>query len=572
MKKKLPVYFFFLTVFSIAQIGINTTDPKGALDVTAIDNTGLVLPRVASIEDVTDGNGNPPVDGTTVYDLSRNTTCFYQNDRWLCIGLDASGDPVLTDETIVSTFNNTSSIDYIKASNTDAGDVFGISISLSDDGNTMAVGSLREASNATGINGNQNDNSFQNGAVYVFVRTAGIWSQQAYIKTSTQGLVIDFGRSVSLSSDGNTLAIGTDQESNNATGINGNENNGVASRSGAAYVFVRTGTTWSQQAYIKASNAEGNDRFGFSLNLSNNGNTLAVGAFGEASNATGINGNQNDNSIQFSGAAYVFTRTGTTWTQEAYLKASNPDNFDFFGVSASLSGDGNTLAVGANGEASNSSGINGNQNDNSLTNSGAVYVFIKVAGVWSQQAYIKASNLVGDGNYARHISFSNNGDTMVVGSSGDGGVGSAYVFSRSGSTWTQEARLQSSNIENQDHFGRLVSISENGNVLAIGASGEDSNATGINGDQNNNSLEGSGAVYIFTRTGSTWTQQAYIKTTNPDIADGNDEIPLSLSGNGRTLAAGYLREASNATGINGNQANDNANLSGAVYVYEANSN
>ena len=199
-----------------------------------------------------------------------------------------------------------------------------------------------------------------------------------YIKAGNTDLGDEFGSSVSLSGDGNTLAVGTLWEDSNATGINGNETDNSATASGAVYVFTRSGATWSQQAYIKASNTDSLDFFGLVVSLAADGNTLVVGASGEDSNATGIDGNQADNSATASGAVYVFTRSGATWSQQAYIKASNTDLGDGFGRSVSLSGDGNTLVVGAIGEDSNATGIDGNQADNSagpIADSGAVYLY-----------------------------------------------------------------------------------------------------------------------------------------------------------------------------------------------------
>ena len=150
------------------------------------------------------------------------------------------------------------------------------------------------------------------------------------------------------------------------------------------YVFTRRGNTVAQQAYIKASNPADGANFGSSVALSRDGNTLAVAAYYESSAATGINGNQNDRSIPEAGAVYIFTRSGTTWSQQAYIKASNTgqaavgDGFaegDQFGYSIALSADGNTLAVGAIGEDSAATGINGDQADNMANQSGAAYVF-----------------------------------------------------------------------------------------------------------------------------------------------------------------------------------------------------
>ncbi|HBH81488.1 MAG TPA: integrin, partial [Nitrospira sp.] len=273
---------------------------------------------------------------------------------------------------------------YLKASNTGAGDFFSTAIAF--DGDTLVVGAPFEDSNATGVNGDQANNSASAaGAVYVFVRTNGVWAQQAYLKASNTGAGDNFGSSVAL--NGDTLVIGAPEEASNAVGVNNDQTNNSASGSGAVYVFTRSGTTWSQQAYLKASNTGAGDQFGHSVAI--DGNTLVVGATEEASNAIGINGDETNNSASGSGAVYVFTRSGTTWSQEAYLKASNTEAGDNFGRSVALSS--NTVIVGASLEDSNAIGVNGNQADNSASGSGAVYVFTRSGTTWTQQAYLKAS-------------------------------------------------------------------------------------------------------------------------------------------------------------------------------------
>jgi hypothetical protein len=233
------------------------------------------------------------------------------------------------------------------------------------------------------------------------------------------------------------------------TGVNsGLQNNNSFPSAGAAYVFTRTGTTWTPQAYIKASNTAPATFFGVSISLSSDGNTLAVGSEEEGSSATGINGNQADTSAPSAGAAYLFTRTLTTWSQDAYIKASNTEAFDFFGSSVRLSGDGHTLAVVASEEDSAATGINGDQLSNTALTSGAVFTFTHVGGVWSQKSYVKASNT-----------------------------------------------------EPADLFGASISLSTDGKTLAVGAvgdvSGESSAATGINGNQSDNSAPAAGAVYLY---------------------------------------------------------------------------
>jgi trimeric autotransporter adhesin len=155
---------------------------------------------------------------------------------------------------------------------------------------------------------------------------------------------------------------------------------------------VYVGDLTAAIGYVKASNTGANDRFGNSVALSADGNTLAVGAYGEDSSATGIGGDQTNNSASSSGAVYVFARSGSTWSQQAYVKASNTGAGDCFGSSVALSADGDTLAVGAYNEASSATGIGGVQTNNSAPSSGAVYVFTRSGSTWSQQAYVKASN------------------------------------------------------------------------------------------------------------------------------------------------------------------------------------
>jgi len=272
-------------------------------------------------------------------------------------------------------------IGYFKAGNPGANDSFGHSVSLAADGSTLAVGATGEDSDTAGVNTTPNDDGSadSSGAVYVFTRAGGTWSQQAYLKAANTGAGDEFGYySISLAADGKTLAIGADEEDSNSTGVNSAPNDdGSADDSGAVYVFTRPVGTWSQQAYIKASNPGVSDNFGYSVSLAADGNTLAVGALFENSNTTGVNSTPNDDgSADKSGAVYVFNRAGMTWSQQAYLKASNTGVADELGGSVSLAADGNTLAVGANYEDSNSTGVNSTPNDDGTANdSGAVYLY-----------------------------------------------------------------------------------------------------------------------------------------------------------------------------------------------------
>ena len=278
------------------------------------------------------------------------------------------------------------------------------------------------------------------GAVLLCVHEAGArypltidpLAQQAYAKASNAGAVDAFGTSVAVSGD--TVVVGAPSEDSSSTGVNSTPNES-ASGSGAAYVFVRTGTTWTQQAYLKAGNTGSVDAFGTSVAVS--GDTIVIGAPSEDSSSTGVNSTPNE-SASGSGAAYVFSRAGTTWTQQAYLKASNTGSPDAFGTSVAVSGD--TVVVGAPSEDSSSTGVNSTPNESAS------------------------------------------------------GSGAAYMFSRTGTTWSQQAYLKASNTGSPDAFGTSVAV--NGGTIAVGAPSEDSSSTGVNSTPNE-SASGAGAAYVF---------------------------------------------------------------------------
>jgi hypothetical protein len=414
-----------------------------------------------------------------------------------------------------------------RTSNTGSGDYFGSTVALSTDGNTMAVAANWEASSATGVNGNQADNSIpQAGAVYIFTRTNGTWRQQAYLKASNTGEGGEngdgdqFGFSLALSDDGNTVAVGAISEDSNVSGINGNQADNSSISAGAVYVFSRTGTTWTQQAYIKSSTpAEytNADLFGFSVALSANGNTLAVGVYDEGGSSRTIDGPV-DNMRGGSGAIYVFTRSGTTWSKQSYLKVSKAERGDSWGVSLTLSDDGNTMAVGSVDEDCTATGINPAGCDNDFetdVSTGAVAIFVRSGAAWSQQAYLKSSNTGKQDWFGIRTALSGDGNTLVVSASNeDGGSqgingkqdnddatesGAVYLFTRNGTIWSQLAYVKSSNSQEFDEFGNSVAVSRDGRTIAVGARGEDSNARGVNGNQADNSLDESGAAYVFAR-------------------------------------------------------------------------
>jgi hypothetical protein len=439
----------------------------------------------------------------------------------------------------------------VQASDAAMNDYFGISVALSSDGNTLAVGAYWD-DNAGGTNA---------GSAYVFTRSGTTWTQQARVQASDAAASDYFGCSVALSSDGNTMAVGSYLD-DNAGGTN----------AGSAYIFTRSGTTWAQQARVQSTHAGGSDYFGFSISLSSDGNTLAVGAYlddnagtsdaGSAfifqsslqlpssvlyssqlrlqasammssdqfgcSIALSSDGNtmvvgsyQDDNSGGTdAGSAYVFTRSGTTWTEQTRVQASDAAASDYFGWSVALSSDGNTMAVGAYGD-DNSGGAD----------AGSAYVFVRSGTTWTQQARVQASDAAAIGYFGYSITLSSDGNTMAVGAlldnnSGGSSAGSAYVFTRSGTTWTQQAQVQASDAAASDQLGISAALSSDGNTLAVGAIYDD-NSGGSN----------AGSAYVFTRSGTTWTQQARVQASDAAAID-YFGYSVALSSDGNTMAVG----------------------------------
>jgi hypothetical protein len=464
---------------------------------------------------------------------------------------------------------------YLKASNAEAADSLGYSVAIS--GDTLVVAAIGEASNQTtitnGATGSADNSAAGAGAVYVYTRSDNSWVQQAYLKAPNAEASDNFGRVVAI--DGDTIVVGTQFESSNQTTITNGPTasaNNAADRAGAAYVFVRSGSTWSQQAYLKAPNAEEQDRFGASVAIS--GNTVVVGAFQEDSNQTTItNGSSasGNNSDFLSGAAYVFVRNVSAWSQQAYLKASNTGGN--FGYSVAVSGD--TVVVGAKGAAA--------------TNTGAAYVFTRSGTSWSQQAELKAPN-AGQGDYFGE-SLAISGDTVVVGASREDssqttitngntasadnsafGAGAAYVFVRSGSNWSQQAYLKAPNAEADDQFGVSVAIS--GDTIVVGSQGESSNQTTITSGSSasaDNSATNAGAAYVFIRNATDWSQKAYLKAPN---AEAGDQFGGSVAISGDSIVVGASSEDANQTTITSGSAassDNSASGAGAAYVFKVRS-
>jgi trimeric autotransporter adhesin len=452
------------------------------------------------------------------------------------------------------------SISYVKQQAPGAGDNYGSAVSLSDDGLTLVVGSSLEDSDSSNLT---NNNIPDSGCATVHTRTSltsTSWTSLR-LKASNAGASDGFGRAVAISADGATIAVGAPAEDSNAQGVGGNQANNTATDSGAVYVYRRSGASWVLEGYLKSSNSEAGDLFGTSVALSQDGSVLVVGATGEDSNATGVNGNQSSNTMSSSGAAYVFRRTGSTWAQSAYFKASNPGSSDGYGRAVSISGDASTIVVGAHFEDGSSTGVNGVQNDGSF-NAGAAYVYAASGASWTQSAYLKPSAIGYTSYFGASVDVSTNGATIVVGAPGmNASRGSIYPFRKVGASWVADPVLTAFNASPLDQFGGSVAVTGNGANLMAGSPFEDSNLTGAGGGVDNEGADGSGALYTYSLVSGAWARGWYLKATNTGSGDALGTAVAA--GFDRVYAAGAPTEDS----ANTTPSNNAADGAGAVFTY-----
>jgi trimeric autotransporter adhesin len=477
------------------------------------------------------------------------------------------------------------SIGYVKASNSQANDIFGSAVALSADGTTLAVAARQEDGGVAGIDGNGADNSLSSsGAVYVYARQGGQWTLQAYLKASNPDAGDSFGSGISLSADGNTLAVGAPGEESDAIGVNGNQLSNAAPGAGAVYVFERGNAGWAQSSYLKATNTASSAYFGIAVALSGDGSTLLVGASGDDGNATGVNGVPADYTATDSGAAYVYRRTATSWVIQAYLKSNQADTSDFFGGAVAISHDGNRVAVAAAQEDGGATGVGGFV-DNAASGAGAVFLFTRSGNDWSNEAYVKASNTAAGDQFGHALALSGDGSILVVGAPQEdsGSVGSTngdqddntqpdsgavYVFGLQGALWSQYAYIKASNTAATSNFGAAVAVSFDGQQLALGAVAESNSGLGFGGNpyEDDALAAKSGAVYMLDRVSNAWQIRRYVKAGNANAQDDFGD-GLALSADGSTMAVGAIREDSAATGLGGNPNDASASGAGAVYLY-----
>ena len=351
------------------------------------------------------------------------------------------------------------------------------SVSLSADGNTALVGG-------------DNDNGHA-GAAWVFTRSGGVWSQQGNKLVGT-GAVGNAGQgvSVAISGDGNTSIVG---------GLS--DNGGI----GASWVFIRSGGVWTQQgSKLVGTGAVGPSVYqGYSVSIAADGNTAIVGAAAD------------NNSV---GAAWVFTRAGGVWTQQgSKLVGTGASGSASQGISVSIAADGNTAIVGGPG-------------DNSLA--GAAWIFIRNLGVWSQLgSKLVGTGAVGAAHQGSSVFVAADGFTAIVGGPQDSSnAGAAWVFGRSGNIWSQQGgKLLGSGVVGLSQQGFSVSLSSDGSSAIVGGFSDRS---------------GAGAAWIYSRTGSVWTQQGTKLVGTGAVSIARQGASVGLSGDGNTAISGGTLDSS----------------------------
>jgi len=363
---------------------------------------------------------------------------------------------------------------------------FGVLVALSADGNTALVGGW-------------NDDG-RKGAAWVFTRSGGVWSQQGPKLTagSESESGAGFGTSVALSADGNTALIGAP---------------GDSFKKGAAWIFTRSGSTWTQQGgKLTGSGAVGNPWFGYTVALSGDGKTALIGGWLDEN---------------WKGAVWVFTRSGSTWTQQGEkLTANDEDGEAMFGTNVTLSADGNTALIGGWNDDSEFSG------NRDYSGKGAAWIFTRSGSTWTQQGpKLTANDEAGNGKFGTIVALSANGNTALIGGwNDDHSKGAAWVFTRSGSTWAQQGpKLTGAGETGEGRFGVAVALSADGNTALVGGLADNSTR---------------GAAWLFNRSGSTWTQQGPKLTPGDGAGEGEFGTNVSLSADGNTGLIGAWRDNS----------------------------
>ena len=401
--------------------------------------------------------------------------------------LTSANNVVLVD---ASTPTGWAEIQRIRSTTPIASELLGVSVAVSSDGTTMVAGA--------------NGYSSYTGAAYIYIKSGDVWVQtQKLLGISASD---DFGYSVAISNDGSIIAIGA---------------YGRSSSTGAVYIYTKSGTVWSLTQTL--SGVSSNNFFGFSISMSGDGVSIAVGAYA-------VNGG----TYNHEGRVYVYVKSGPTWSLTQTLSASDAYSDGQFGYSVAMSNDGSTMIIGSIAYYSSPA-----------PHAGYAYIFTKSGGTWSETQKITPSDATSNKFFGHSVSISNSGAVVVVGANGDNGyIGAAYIFTKSGATWSQTQKLTPSDGASNDYFGTSVSVSGNGNVIGIGSPSYD---IGTDVD--------SGAVYVFTKSGSTWYQTQKMIPYDSWYG-GQFGYSVAVSNNSELMFVGMTENSSSLSSA------------GAIYVFD----
>lgn len=441
---------------------------------------------------------------------------------------------------------------YVKPSHVRPSDQFGHSIALSGDGSTLAVGATGDSSDDPA--NPSSAGSTDSGAVHVFRRAETTWIFETYLKASQIKTGAGFGYSVALSRDGSTLAVGAYNESRADCD---------EEVTGAAYLFTRENGLWREQKRFALAGVPcNNDKFGASVALSDDGATFAVGIPGDK-----YGPDASDDEPQDQGKVHVYVRDAVGWSKPAIeVKVPNysAPTGDKLGASVALSGDGSLLVIGAPYDGARSA------------HAGAVYVSTRSA--WTALTRLEAPHSDMSDEFGSRVAISRDGTTLVASAQLEDGSGAepndnlvaqsgaAYVFKRSGSTWSLPFYVKPAHPGELDHFGSSLAVSQDGERVTVGAYDEDSASKGIDQDEIDNGRQDAGAAFVFASDGGSYGQAAYLKASNTDRAErfGNS---IAMSGDGSIVAVGAFHEGGSSTGVNPAAQTKDGMKQGAVYVF-----
>lgn len=453
-------------VQTTGKTGINTSSPASVLDVNGKLKLGddIVAPQAGMVRWNSSSNDFEGYNGTIWLSLTNKGG---QNGSW--------GNNTATEDRAVTSTDGS------------ANDYLGSSVSIS--GNYAIAGAYNKT-----VGGNA-----AQGRAYIFIRSNNRWDPLTILTASDGAAGDKFGGSVSISGD--YAIVGAEEKT---VGANADQ--------GKSYIFYRSGSTWTEQAILTASDGAAGDEFGVSVSI--NGDYAIVGAY---HNDVGANVDQ--------GKSYIFIRNGSSWTEQAMLTASDEAANDYFGASVEISE--NYAIIGAYNKTV---GVNSSQ--------GKAYIFNRSGTTWAQQAILTSNNGAANDHFGRAVSISGNYALVGAGFKTIGSYsshGSAYIFIRSGATWTQQAILTPSDGAGGDYFGLNVSISGDYALIA-----SHNKTIGPNYNQ--------GKAYVFKRTDVTWSQQAMLTASDPTgdyFGDGFGSA-VGILGNTIIIGAPNKNEGSNA--------------------------